>query len=133
MLHKLLLSAGGALALGGAGLLTLSELFVPEELAAMNYGERKKRVIEAINALGPTNDVELPHAGDPEFDARVGAHVEATGADPSQATLRCTLAALESPSSDARALATDTGFPTDAPEARRKWLKTMSDRLWGRS
>ncbi|RME27018.1 MAG: 3-hydroxyacyl-[acyl-carrier-protein] dehydratase FabA, partial [Deltaproteobacteria bacterium] len=43
----------------------------PEALAALPYGERKKRVIEAINRLGPANADEQPHEGDPGLEAAV--------------------------------------------------------------
>jgi len=36
----------------------------PEELAGVPYGERKRRVIDAINSLGPGNDDEAPSAPD---------------------------------------------------------------------
>ena len=50
----------------------------PDELRGAPYGERKQRVVDAINALGPSNDVEVPFAGDASFVDSVRAHVAAT-------------------------------------------------------
>ncbi len=105
---------------------------LPEDLARLNYGERKKLVVDAINALGPSNDVEEAHAGDAEFASEVSEHVAATGANADHATLRCTLAAIDDLSDEARLLVTGAKIPDDLPDARKAWLQTLSDRLWGR-
>ncbi|MCP4809003.1 MAG: 3-hydroxyacyl-[acyl-carrier-protein] dehydratase FabA [Proteobacteria bacterium] len=60
---------------------------LPETLASMPYGERKKLVIAAINALGPDNAVEAPFAADPAFLARCEEHAAKTGASVDNAVL----------------------------------------------
>ncbi|MCB9763577.1 MAG: 1-acyl-sn-glycerol-3-phosphate acyltransferase, partial [Alphaproteobacteria bacterium] len=60
---------------------------LPEALASMPYGERKKVVIAAINALGPPNATEAPLPGDPDFAARVAAWQARTGASEEHAVL----------------------------------------------
>ncbi|HVI00746.1 MAG TPA: 1-acyl-sn-glycerol-3-phosphate acyltransferase, partial [Enhygromyxa sp.] len=62
------------------------------ELAAQPYGERKQRVIAAINALGCANADERPLPPDPEFAARVDAWQRARGISHEHATLRQLLA-----------------------------------------
>jgi hypothetical protein len=59
----------------------------PEALAALPYGERKKAVLAAINALGPAAADEDALPGDPEFAARVARWVERTGCSEEHAVL----------------------------------------------
>ena len=51
----------------------------PETLAALPFAERPKRVMAAINALGPADGAESPVCGDEELDARITRYVSERG------------------------------------------------------
>ncbi|HJN76685.1 MAG TPA: beta-ketoacyl synthase N-terminal-like domain-containing protein [Myxococcota bacterium] len=94
---------------------------LPETLASMPYGERKKLVIEAINDLGPDNSVEEPLPGDPDFGGRVAAWSEGAGVNPDNAALREVLAECREPCDQTRALL--AGVPDG------DWLRALSERI----
>jgi acyl transferase domain-containing protein/3-hydroxymyristoyl/3-hydroxydecanoyl-(acyl carrier protein) dehydratase len=77
---------------------------LPEELAGLHYGARKEKLIVAINALGPSNDDELAHPGDPVFADRVAAWQEAHGVSEEHAVLGCVLEDRPDPSPDTSTL-----------------------------
>jgi PfaB family protein len=58
----------------------------PEELAGLAYGERGRRVLAAINGLGPPLKHEKPNTSDPGFSARVKQWQRETGASEVEAT-----------------------------------------------
>jgi 1-acyl-sn-glycerol-3-phosphate acyltransferase len=77
---------------------------LPEELGALPLKERKQRVLDSVNSLRPTNDVEEPFAGDPlpygpagltgrlspappALAARVARRMESSGIDEPHAVL----------------------------------------------
>ena len=70
---------------------------LPEDLASQPYGERKKRVIAAINALGPDNAEESPHVPDPDFARAVRDWQSETGVSEAHATLLRVLQAQATP------------------------------------
>jgi hypothetical protein len=59
----------------------------PGELERLNYRERTERVLDAINGLGPANELEQPLAPDPKFEASVRSWMDQTGASLGHATL----------------------------------------------
>ena len=73
----------------------LGRPLLPEELAPMTYGDRKARVIDAINALGVAAADEAPNAPDPAFSAEVSRLTEALGVSPEHAALRRVLAEMD--------------------------------------
>ena len=58
----------------------------PEELAGLAYGERGRRVLAAINGLGPPLKHEKPNTSDPGFSARVKQWQREPGASEVEAT-----------------------------------------------
>jgi 3-hydroxymyristoyl/3-hydroxydecanoyl-(acyl carrier protein) dehydratase/1-acyl-sn-glycerol-3-phosphate acyltransferase len=106
---------------------------LPEELAALPYKDRKAVVIAAINGLGPDLATETPMAPDPAFGAAVEAWMAATGATPEDAVLYTTLAKLERPGDEARALVEGAraGRLVVGADARGQWLGRLAERLYG--
>lgn len=70
----------------------LGGIISPEELRALPYADRKKRVLAAINATGPANAVEEPSPPNAKLAESVRARVAATGAPEAAALI---LALLE--------------------------------------
>jgi 3-hydroxymyristoyl/3-hydroxydecanoyl-(acyl carrier protein) dehydratase/1-acyl-sn-glycerol-3-phosphate acyltransferase len=103
------------------------------ELAAQPYGERKQRVIEAINALGCANADERPLPPDPEFAARVEAWQRERTISHEHATLRQILFERPELGDAARRLITAARASEldddDSPEGR--WLAELGRRLLG--
>ena len=104
------------------------------ELAGLPLKERKQVVIDAINALGPSNADEVPNPPNQRFADKVAKWMAATGADEPHATLLCTLAELDEPPTDAitRLLAArkSGALALDDTPADR-WLETLARRLFG--
>jgi hypothetical protein len=103
----------------------------PELLAGMPYGERKKRVIAAINALGPAQAEERPHEGDEDLQARVAQWMERSGASHEHAVLYQVL-------QDQGDLCEETawlldrirgGTAVDGDDDRADWLRELRRRL----
>jgi 1-acyl-sn-glycerol-3-phosphate acyltransferase len=105
----------------------------PEELAAMPYKERKARVLDAMNGLGPALADEVPFAGDATFDAAVRAWMERTGASHEHATLYATLAGRPNESEPARRLvdAASRGTLPIGSSPEDQWLATLARDLFG--
>ncbi|MBK6688717.1 MAG: polyketide synthase dehydratase domain-containing protein [Deltaproteobacteria bacterium] len=59
----------------------------PQDLAGVPYGERKARVINAINALGPRNQDEVPNPPNPKLAERITQVGAQLGVDPDRAAL----------------------------------------------
>ena len=105
----------------------------PDELRPLNYRDRRHRVIDAINHLGPANEVEEPLAPDPAFAAAVRAWCENTGTNLGHAALFCILEQLPEPSPEIAALvagarAGELRVPS-TPEGR--WMAELARRLFG--
>jgi 3-hydroxymyristoyl/3-hydroxydecanoyl-(acyl carrier protein) dehydratase/1-acyl-sn-glycerol-3-phosphate acyltransferase len=114
----------------------LGRPIAPEELRALAYAERPRRVLEALNALGPGAEKEAPHAPDPAFAAEVGCLRERFGVPEAEAVL---LAVLErraeapgaSPETRALALGARRGRLEVGDDARGRWLAALARRLMG--
>src|SRR5690606_35002277 len=71
-----------------------------EDLAKMPYGDRKKLVIDAMNALGPSHDREQPIPGDPALEADVASWLAEHDVSHEHAVLRRVLERVAEPSSE---------------------------------
>ena len=69
----------------------LGRVLWPEELRALPYAERKRRVLAAINATGPALQSEEPAAPDPELARDVAAWQERSGGTEAPAVILQTL------------------------------------------
>jgi 3-oxoacyl-(acyl-carrier-protein) synthase/3-hydroxymyristoyl/3-hydroxydecanoyl-(acyl carrier protein) dehydratase/1-acyl-sn-glycerol-3-phosphate acyltransferase len=87
----------------------------PEALAKLDYAERVKTVIDAINSLGPAADEPLP--GDPAFEAAVRAVQERGGCSFSHAVFR--------------RLLEETPPPEAVTPAEEEWLAGFLNHLDG--
>lgn len=106
---------------------------LPHELASMPYGDRKKMVINAINELGPSNDVEQPYPGDPAFDAAVSAYQQAHNVTHEDATLANVLANHPNPSQGVqRLLSAKSSSELNDGSPEGVWLEELGKRLLGR-
>ncbi|MCH7599171.1 MAG: 1-acyl-sn-glycerol-3-phosphate acyltransferase [Myxococcales bacterium] len=70
----------------GAQDYTIGAPISPKELGSFAYGERGRRVLAAMNALGPPLKHEKPNAGDRAFSAQVNKWQKETGASEIEAT-----------------------------------------------
>jgi len=104
---------------------------LPEEMASLHYGDRKKLVIKAINALGPTQADEQPCAGDPAFAAKVATWKKAHGVSEEHAVLGVVLSERENPVAETTALLKSTGAADFAKEKAGAWLTELRGRLLG--
>jgi 3-hydroxymyristoyl/3-hydroxydecanoyl-(acyl carrier protein) dehydratase/1-acyl-sn-glycerol-3-phosphate acyltransferase len=110
----------------------LGRPMLPDELAALHYGARKQRVIDAINALGVPNELEQPLSGDPQFAGRVLAWQRRTGVSHEHATLREVLAGLPAPGEPIRRLlsaSTAEELADASPDGQ--WLAELGRRVLG--
>jgi 3-hydroxymyristoyl/3-hydroxydecanoyl-(acyl carrier protein) dehydratase/1-acyl-sn-glycerol-3-phosphate acyltransferase/malonyl CoA-acyl carrier protein transacylase len=77
----------------------------PDELRALPYAERKRRVLHALNQLGPPLESEVPHAADEELLRAVSAWRERAECGEAQAViLQALLRATELVTDEARRL-----------------------------
>jgi len=104
---------------------------MPAELAAMHYGARKDLVVSSINRLGPSNSVEQPLPGDPDFAAKVEAWMAShPGVSHEHATLREMLAELQSPGEAVQMLLkAQIAADIDATTPEGEWLHELASRL----
>ncbi|MBN2497685.1 MAG: polyketide synthase dehydratase domain-containing protein [Deltaproteobacteria bacterium] len=105
----------------------------PDELAPLPLGKRTRKLMDAINALGPPNAREEPHAPDADFAAGVQAWIEATGARPEHAVILRALQELPDPSQETERLlsAVESGELTTGPELEDQWLAELARWLFG--
>jgi 1-acyl-sn-glycerol-3-phosphate acyltransferase len=104
---------------------------LPEEMAGLHYGDRKKRVIAAINALGPAQSDERPCAADDGFAAKVAAWQKEQGVSEEHAVLGVVLSERENPVPETTALLKSkmaAGFGKGKTGA---WMKELRGRLFG--
>ena len=105
----------------------------PDELRTLNYRDRRQRAIDAINHLGPPNDVEEPLSPDPAFAAAARAWSESTGTNLGHAALFCILEQLSQPSPEIAALVAGARSGelrlVTTPEGH--WLAELARRLFG--
>jgi len=104
---------------------------LPEELQGMHYGERKELVINAINDLGPSNEMEDAFPGDAQFAERVGSWQADHGVSPEHAVLREVLAEIADPTTEVQDL-----LSADSAESLNRgengaWLSELGKRLIG--
>lgn len=106
---------------------------LPEELGRLPYKERKQRVIDAINGLGPAENDEQPFPGDAAFAAEVDGWAARTGASHEHAALMRTLAGRDNESDAARRLvdAAASGTLALGDDPADTWLAELAARLFG--
>ncbi len=106
----------------------------PQELAAMGLKDRKQRVIDGINRLGPPNSEEAPFAGAPEFEQRCLDWSKKTGATPAFAVIYRVLEELQhrSPEAD-RILRAARGEVELGDSEMDQWMVEIAGLMGGRS
>jgi hypothetical protein len=102
----------------------------PASLASVPYGERKRRVIEAINGLGPRNADEAPSPGDAAFAATVDGLVRERRLSPERATLLAVLRSVPPSTEETRLLlARAEGGSISGASATETWTRAFADWL----
>jgi 1-acyl-sn-glycerol-3-phosphate acyltransferase len=111
----------------------LGELLTAESLRPLSYRERREKVLEAINGLGPSAAVEQPIEMDPDFEAAVHQWMHRTGASLGHAAIFRMLEELDSPSAPIRELLVGARAGTFAvPNTTEgQWLAELARRLFG--
>ncbi|MGH9348357.1 MAG: beta-ketoacyl synthase N-terminal-like domain-containing protein, partial [Vicinamibacterales bacterium] len=111
----------------------LGRPILPEELAGLPYKDRKDVVIAAINGLGPDLTAETPAAPDPQFGAAVEAWMARTRAAFEDAVFFITLATLDDPGDEVRALCDGAraGRLVVNGDPRGEWLARLAEGLFG--
>ena len=106
---------------------------LPEELSGMPYGDRKKVVVAAINALGPDNAIEQPIPGDARFDRSVEEWRGVSGVSHEHATLLRILQECDMPCEQTeRLLDAVLSPPLQVGDgAEDAWLSELGRRLLG--
>ncbi|MEE8524918.1 MAG: hypothetical protein V3T72_13370, partial [Thermoanaerobaculia bacterium] len=106
---------------------------LPDELAGLDYGQRRKTVMAAINALGPSAAEEVPLPQDPEFAAAVDEWRRATGVPLANAILYRTLETVAGPCPETLRLreAARSGCLTISDDPKDRWLAELAMRLFG--
>jgi hypothetical protein len=107
---------------------------LPEELAALPYKDRRDRIVDAINGLGPALADETPMPGDPRFAGEVRNWMDRSGASESSSVLLATLRAGEKHASAEvrailQAMTSDQLLVDD--DTKGRWLATLAERLYG--
>ena len=97
----------------------------PEAMRALDYRERTRTLVEAIEALGPPPETEAPGAPEPALERAVEAAVRTTGLDRPLAALAVFLRRWPTPGREAAYL---IGLDPSAPvglygDARDGWLE----------
>ncbi len=105
----------------------------PEDLAELRYKDRRVMVLDAINALGPSNDEEEPQSPDSDFEAEVDDWVARTGATAEHAAIYKTLEKLERPGREVRHLVEGArdGRMVASDDPVGRWLAELARRLFG--
>ena len=109
----------------------------PESFEATPYKERKALVIDAVNAMGPSNAEEESFPADPDLQHRVAERVARTGVTEEHATLFEVLAerARDRPMAThpmiAQLLAADRASLDTDDSPRGRWLAELGRRLLG--
>jgi hypothetical protein len=117
----------------GGQQITIGTAILPAELAALPYKERKDRVIDAINGLGPAPAEEMPLPSDAGFAAAAEEWAARTGASPEHAALFETMRRLEAPGEEMSLLldGARAGRLALRDDARGRWLAELARRLLG--
>jgi 1-acyl-sn-glycerol-3-phosphate acyltransferase len=105
----------------------------PAELRKLPLGERKQRVLAAMNDLGPGRDAEVPLPPDPSFAAAVSDWMARSGAGEPEAVLLTTWLSLDPLGPEALALADGirTGAVALPDDDRGRWLHELATWLYG--
>ena len=104
---------------------------LPEEMAPLHYGDRKKHLIGAINALGPDNANEQPCTGDAAFAAKVAAWQETHGVSEEHAVLGVVLSERENPVAETRTLLESKSSKDLDKGPAGPWLAELGRRILG--
>ncbi|MBT6176176.1 MAG: 3-hydroxyacyl-[acyl-carrier-protein] dehydratase FabA, partial [Deltaproteobacteria bacterium] len=106
---------------------------MPEELASMPYGERKKLVMAAINGLGVPSQEEVTLAGDSSFHANVSEWSLNSGVSEDDAVLlQCLLAEPQVSEETGLILHSLNTGKLKVPRGKKgTWLKALAKRLLG--
>ena len=117
----------------GGQQITIGAAILPAELAALPYKERKERVIDAINGLGPAASEEVPLPPDPGFAAAAAGVGSTHGGEPrARRALRNHAAARRSGGGDVAAARRCPGGCLALPDDDRgRWLAELARRLYG--
>jgi len=105
----------------------------PDELRPLNYRDRRHRVIDAINRLGPANDIEQPLFPQPALAAAAADWSESTGANLGHAVLFCILEQLPDicPEMAALVVGARAGELRVSTTPEGHWLAELASRLFG--
>ncbi len=111
----------------------LGSPMTPEALGELRYKDRRQAVMEAINALGPSNEEEQPQPPDPDFEAEVEDWIARTGASQAHAAIYKTVEKLEHPGREIRRLVegAHAGRLEVDDDAAGRWLAELARRLFG--
>ncbi len=102
------------------------------ELAAIPYKDRKQRVMDGINSLGPAAADEQPLPGDPDFLKSVVEWSDKTGAAPEHATLYRVLEEQAHGDEVTQILAAARGELTFDDSEKGRWLAGFANLISGR-
>ncbi len=105
----------------------------PEAWQHLNLRDRRQRVLEAINQLGPSHEVEEPFAPDPALASAATRWSEQTGADFGLAVIFSLLQQLPDPSPEISAVleGANSGVLRVPGTAEGQWLAELARRLYG--
>ena len=105
----------------------------PDELRQLPYAERGRRVLGAMNALGPPLAREEPNVADPAFSRRVAQWQAETGASEVEAVFFRILQEVENPGTEVTSLIEGARRGELALEMDPKsvWLAELARRLYG--
>ena len=103
------------------------------ELSDLAYGERRSRVLNALNTLGGPAETEQPGTYDPAFREAIASWSKQTGISEVEATLYRVLENLPDPSSLTRLLfdAAKRGRLLSPDSPKEKWLARLATPLLG--
>jgi hypothetical protein len=107
----------------------------PDEFQPLNLRDRRQRMLDAINQLGPSNDVEEPLTPDPDpaLASAAGRWAEQTGVHPGLAVIFTLLRELPDPSPEIVAIreGAKSGVLHAPDTAEGRWLAELARRLYG--
>jgi hypothetical protein len=111
----------------------LGRPITPQELLPLSYRDRQRRVIEAINNLGPSNTNEAPAPAGTKFSGLVEAWENKTGASYEQSVLFRALEDAENASPEAQLLlqGANAGRLSLSSSVRELWLAKLARYLFG--
>jgi 3-hydroxymyristoyl/3-hydroxydecanoyl-(acyl carrier protein) dehydratase/1-acyl-sn-glycerol-3-phosphate acyltransferase len=112
---------------------TIGAPISPETLRDLEYGERSRHVLSAMNALGPAPQHERPNASDPTFSKLVKQWQNETGASEIDATFLRILLEVEDKGPEATSLVEGArrGALRVGSDPKSIWLAELARRLYG--